>query len=86
MIVTLAPRWWLKPFGLLHPLFTLSSIIATGNHWFLDAVGGATVVGAGFGLQYLVSGPRAATAAATAVKVESSDAGTAHTDRASSGH
>lgn len=61
VIVVMAPRWWMKPLGLLHPLCTVSSIIATGNHWVLDAVGGATVVGLGFGLQYLVSGPRAAT-------------------------
>ncbi|MGW2569493.1 bifunctional glycosyltransferase 87/phosphatase PAP2 family protein [Streptomyces sp. NPDC001537] len=64
VIAVLAP-WWMKPLGLLHPLCTVSSIIATGNHWFLDAVGGATVVGAGFGLQYLLSGPRAATPAGT---------------------
>ncbi|GAA2521033.1 bifunctional glycosyltransferase 87/phosphatase PAP2 family protein [Streptomyces longisporus] len=64
VIAVLAP-WWMKPVGMLHPLFTLSSIIATGNHWFLDVVGGATVVGAAFGLQYLLSGPRATTPAWT---------------------
>ncbi|MEV6945906.1 bifunctional glycosyltransferase 87/phosphatase PAP2 family protein [Streptomyces sp. NPDC051172] len=64
VIVVLAP-WWMKPAGLLYPLFMLFSIIATGNHWFLDAVGGAAVVGAGFGLQSLLWGPRAATRAGT---------------------
>ena len=53
----------MKALGLLHPLFTVSAIVATGNHWVLDAVGGAAVVGAGFGLTYLLTGPRAAAAA-----------------------
>ncbi|MGW6359299.1 bifunctional glycosyltransferase 87/phosphatase PAP2 family protein [Streptomyces sp. NPDC055092] len=59
VIAILAPKWWMKAIALLHPLFTISAIVATGNHWVLDAVGGATVVGAGFGLTYLLSGPRA---------------------------
>ncbi|MEU6216388.1 bifunctional glycosyltransferase 87/phosphatase PAP2 family protein [Streptomyces sp. NPDC047022] len=58
VIVILAPKWWMKALGLLHPLFTVSAIIATGNHWVLDAVGGAAVVGVGFGLAYLLQGPR----------------------------
>jgi hypothetical protein len=88
VIVVLAPKWWMKALGLLHPLLTVSAIVATGNHWVLDAVGGAAVVGAGFGLQYLLSGPRAA--AATAVSDESLPdtraAQTDRADRASSGH
>ncbi|MEV6164226.1 bifunctional glycosyltransferase 87/phosphatase PAP2 family protein [Streptomyces sp. NPDC052052] len=58
VIVMLAPKVWMKALGLLHPLFTVSAIIGTANHWVLDAVGGATVVALGFGLTYLLSGPR----------------------------
>ncbi|MET7364457.1 bifunctional glycosyltransferase 87/phosphatase PAP2 family protein [Streptomyces sp. NPDC005566] len=58
VIVMLAPKAWMKALGLLHPLFTVSAIVATGNHWVLDAVGGAAVVGMGFGLTYVLSGPR----------------------------
>ncbi|MEV6696854.1 bifunctional glycosyltransferase 87/phosphatase PAP2 family protein [Streptomyces sp. NPDC051453] len=65
VIAILAPKWWMKAIALLHPLFTISAIIATGNHWVLDAVGGATVVGVGFGLTYLLSGPRARLTGAT---------------------
>ncbi|MEU0723046.1 phosphatase PAP2 family protein [Streptomyces sp. NPDC006140] len=65
VIAVLAPRWWLKALGLLHPLCTASAIVATANHWVLDAAGGAVVVGAGFALTYVLSGPRPATAAAT---------------------
>ncbi|MFI5755574.1 bifunctional glycosyltransferase 87/phosphatase PAP2 family protein [Streptomyces sp. NPDC051569] len=58
VVLVLAPKLWMKPLGLLHPLFTVCAIVATANHWVLDAVGGAAVVGAGFGLTYLLAGPR----------------------------
>lgn len=63
VVVILAPRWWMKALGLLHPLLTVAAIVATGNHWIVDAVGGAAVVGAGFGLTYLLQGPRVRKAA-----------------------
>ncbi|MGW3212538.1 bifunctional glycosyltransferase 87/phosphatase PAP2 family protein [Streptomyces parvus] len=58
VIVMLAPKLWMKALGLLHSLFTIAAIVATANHWVLDAVGGALVVAAGFGLTYVLSGPR----------------------------
>lgn len=58
VIVMLAPKAWMKALGLLHPLFTVSAIVATANHWVLDAVGGAAVVALGFGLTFALSGPR----------------------------
>ncbi|WDF37711.1 phosphatase PAP2 family protein [Streptomyces sp. T12] len=66
VILILAPKWWMKPLGLLHPLFTATAIVVTGNHWVLDAVGGAMAVGAGFGMTYLLQGPRARTVTAQA--------------------
>jgi hypothetical protein len=71
VIAVIAPKWWMKALGLLHPLFTVSAIIATGNHWVLDAVGGAVVVSAGFGLSYLFQGPRARLVTARAAREES---------------
>jgi PAP2 superfamily/Glycosyltransferase family 87 len=59
VVAIIAPRWWMKALGLLHPLFTVSAIVATGNHWVLDAAGGAAVVAAGFGLSLVFQGPRA---------------------------
>ncbi|MEU2673540.1 bifunctional glycosyltransferase 87/phosphatase PAP2 family protein [Streptomyces sp. NPDC007164] len=59
VVVVLAPKMWMKVLGLLHPLFTVSAIVATANHWVLDAVGGAAVVMLGFGLAYVLAGPRA---------------------------
>ncbi len=58
VVVLIAPKLWMKLLGLLHPLFTVCAIVATANHWVLDAVGGAAVVGAGFGLTYVLAGPR----------------------------
>ena len=66
VIAIIAPRWWMKGLGLLHPLFTVSAIVATGNHWVLDAAGGAAVVAGGFGLSYLFQGPRARVVAVAA--------------------
>lgn len=66
VVAIIAPRVWMKALGLLHPLFTAAAIVATGNHWILDAAGGAVVVGAGFGLTYLLQGPRARTTVAAA--------------------
>lgn len=37
VITVLAPKWWMKILGLLHPLFTVSAIIVTANHWVLDS-------------------------------------------------
>ncbi|MER6343825.1 bifunctional glycosyltransferase 87/phosphatase PAP2 family protein [Streptomyces sp. NPDC001595] len=64
VIAIVAPRAWMKTAGLLHPLLTGLAIVATGNHWVLDAAGGAAVVLGGFGLAYALQGPRAAVAAA----------------------
>ncbi|MFJ3878131.1 bifunctional glycosyltransferase 87/phosphatase PAP2 family protein [Streptomyces sp. NPDC090077] len=58
VIVVLAPRRRQKLLGVLHPLVTVCAIVATANHWVLDAVGGAAVVAAGFGLVHVLSGPR----------------------------
>ncbi|MFG2296907.1 bifunctional glycosyltransferase 87/phosphatase PAP2 family protein [Streptomyces sp. NPDC048603] len=58
VIVAIAPKVWQKLLGALHPLITVCAIVATANHWLLDAVGGALVVGSGFALVYLLSGPR----------------------------
>ncbi|WP_432197447.1 bifunctional glycosyltransferase 87/phosphatase PAP2 family protein [Streptomyces sp. bgisy027] len=71
VVLILAPRWWMKALGLLHPLFTVTAIVVTGNHWVLDAVGGAAVVGAGFAVTYLFQGPRAKAVTARAEQVSS---------------
>lgn len=67
VVLVLAPTLWLKLVALLHPLFTVCAIVTTANHWVLDAAGGAAVVGAGFGLTYLLGGRRQLQVPASAV-------------------
>ncbi|WP_445530065.1 bifunctional glycosyltransferase 87/phosphatase PAP2 family protein [Streptomyces cyslabdanicus] len=70
VIAVVAPKWRMKALGVLHPLCTVSAIVATGNHWVLDAVGGAVVVGTGFALTYALQGPRTRVTSAVAVAGE----------------
>ncbi|WP_435852511.1 bifunctional glycosyltransferase 87/phosphatase PAP2 family protein [Streptomyces sparsogenes] len=56
VIAMVAPKLWMKALGLMYPLMTTAVIVGTANHWVLDAVGGAVVVSAGFGLQYVLFG------------------------------
>lgn len=40
-------RWWTKTLIALYPIATLFAIVVTANHYVLDAVGGAVVLGVG---------------------------------------
>ena len=42
------PVWWIRAFGVVYPTLMLLSITITGNHYIVDAVGGALVIGASF--------------------------------------
>lgn len=52
-IAVLARPVWVKALGLLYPAATLVVIVATANHFWLDAVGGAVCLSFGFGLSRL---------------------------------
>jgi membrane-associated phospholipid phosphatase len=39
---------WAKRAMAIYPLLTLFAVVVTANHYFLDAVGGAVVLAAGF--------------------------------------
>ncbi|MFJ5232335.1 phosphatase PAP2 family protein [Kitasatospora sp. NPDC088391] len=47
-IFFLARRPWVRALGLAYPLVTLSVIISTANHFWLDAVGGEICLAVGF--------------------------------------
>lgn len=51
--ICIATTWWLRLLGALVPLCMLVAIIATGNHFILDAIGGALVIGLAYGLVVL---------------------------------
>jgi hypothetical protein len=54
-IVMFARPMWVKVLGALYPLFTLFVIVATGNHFVLDAVGGWITLAVAFALQCLLN-------------------------------
>jgi PAP2 superfamily len=55
-IFMLAEARWIRTLAVLYPLATLTVIVATGNHFVLDAVGGALALALGFAIQYVLSG------------------------------
>jgi hypothetical protein len=55
----LARRRWVRWLGIAYPLVTLVVIMATANHFILDAVGGAVALAFGFVAQRIVSGEAA---------------------------
>lgn len=57
-ILLLARRRWVRVLGVLHPMVTLVVIVATANHFVLDAVGGAAALAAGYGIPRLVRSVR----------------------------
>ncbi|MBM9505377.1 phosphatase PAP2 family protein [Actinacidiphila acididurans] len=65
-LVTLARPLWAKILGGLYPVATLLVIVSTGNHFWMDAAGGALCLAVGYTVAYLLYGrwvyrlPRAA--------------------------
>ncbi|SHN33418.1 phosphatase PAP2 family protein [Actinacidiphila paucisporea] len=55
-IVTLAKPLWARILGGLYPVATLLVIISTGNHFWMDAVGGALCLAIGYSIAYMVYG------------------------------
>ncbi|MFF8956887.1 phosphatase PAP2 family protein [Streptomyces sp. NPDC014894] len=52
IIFAVASTPWAKVLGLLYPAATLVVIVATANHFWLDAVGGIICLGFGFAVSY----------------------------------
>jgi hypothetical protein len=55
-IVALSPHTWVRWLGALYPVVTLFVIVATANHFWLDALGGVVALWLGFVIQRLLSG------------------------------
>ena len=55
-VITLAKPLWVRVLAGLYPVFTLVVIVATGNHFWMDAVGGAFCLAVGYGAVYLLYG------------------------------
>lgn len=52
--VSLARNWWSRLLFGIYPVATLFAITVTGNHWFLDALGGLVVIAAGMAVAWAV--------------------------------
>lgn len=52
--VSLARNWWSRLLFGIYPVATLFAITVTGNHWFLDALGGLVVIAAGMAVAWVV--------------------------------
>ncbi|MET7638691.1 bifunctional glycosyltransferase 87/phosphatase PAP2 family protein [Streptomyces sp. NPDC005438] len=53
VIVRMTSKYWLRALGMLYPMLTVYVVMATANHYILDAAGGALVVTVG-----MLLGPR----------------------------
>ena len=56
VVVVLARHWWIKALAIAYPIITVVVIAGTGNHYYLDAVGGLIALGLGFIIARLISG------------------------------
>ncbi|WP_051950613.1 phosphatase PAP2 family protein [Actinacidiphila yeochonensis] len=55
-VISLSGRLWVRVLAGAYPAVTLVVIVATGNHFWADAVGGAVCLAAGYGAVYLLYG------------------------------
>ncbi|MEU8590691.1 phosphatase PAP2 family protein [Streptomyces sp. NPDC048664] len=74
-IFTLASLPWARVLGLLYPATTLVVIVATANHFWLDAAGGALCLGFGFAVARLWYGAPPHTPPVAVAGAESGGAG-----------
>src|SRR5271157_5083357 len=51
--IRIAKTWWLKLAGILLPLLMLVTVVATANHFILDAIAGAITASLSYGLALL---------------------------------
>jgi hypothetical protein len=47
-------RWWAKALAVAYPGATTLAVVITGNHFWLDAVGGVAVVAVGYGIAVVI--------------------------------
>jgi hypothetical protein len=52
VVFTFARRRWLRWLMLLYPVLTLLVIVATANHYIIDAAGGLLILVTGYGIAY----------------------------------
>jgi hypothetical protein len=48
VLVPTVPKVWMKALAVAYPVLTLFAVVVTGNHYWLDAAGGALILGVGY--------------------------------------
>jgi len=64
VLVPLLRRRWARWLAMAYPVLTLTCIVLTANHYWIDGAGGLLCLAAGYGLARLVTRPVATTAVA----------------------
>jgi PAP2 superfamily len=59
VLLTFTKRKWAKALAIAYPILTLTVIVATANHYIIDAVGGWVILGAGYLIARWFEGVRA---------------------------
>jgi hypothetical protein len=67
VLLPLVRRRWARLLVIAYPLITLVCIVVTGNHFWIDGVGGLICLAAGYGLARAITRPPAVVAAAAEV-------------------
>ncbi|MDP1819262.1 MAG: phosphatase PAP2 family protein [Acidimicrobiales bacterium] len=57
-LVPILRRRWTKALAIAYPLVTLFCIVVTGNHYWIDGLGGLVCLGAGYAAACVVTGRR----------------------------
>ena len=56
VLVPMLRKRWAKLLAALYPVLTLTCIVVTGNHYWIDGVGGLVCLGGGYALARVVTG------------------------------
>ena len=54
VLLTFTRKRWIRALAIAYPILTLTVIVATANHYIIDAVGGLVILGAGYAVALAV--------------------------------
>jgi membrane-associated phospholipid phosphatase len=81
----LSARWWMRALAALYPCLTAMAVLATGNHFVLDILGGILVMALSVLIVKLLARPARSPALARARLLARSDTGAPRLDEAKAG-
>ena len=57
VLAPMSRRKWLKALAIAYPLLTLTDIVLTANHYWIDGLGGLLCLGVGYALARAITRP-----------------------------